>query len=155
MIREVAELYFIVPSMIQSLDIIKWLGKFRNNARYNNDTYFSQMTLLEKLLEKQEGYLEKGMLECPSKLAFEKLLQRREEKGGTPAYNSLTKRLGALFDIVSDQEEQTHSLLTAVHNVECAILPREMLLEDINLDEDIMRVKMKRLRFKWRDLDED
>ena len=52
MIREMAELYFVVPSMIQSLDIIRWLGKFRNDGRYNNDTYLKQIQLLEKLTEK-------------------------------------------------------------------------------------------------------
>ena len=94
------------------------------------------------------------MLECPTKYVLEKLLAKREEKGGNQAYLDLNNNIKSLFETINSTNTQTRTRRTSVQNVDTTILPRKMFYKGIDINEDIMEVTMKRLRFEQQVLEE-
>ena len=65
MVHDVARMYLELPTLIHSMNLVRWYGQFRNSGRYNKVTYFPAFEKAKKLAAHISALRAAGIKMCP------------------------------------------------------------------------------------------
>lgn len=110
LVQDVARMYLELPTLLHSMNLVRWYGQFRNNGKYNKVTYFPAFEKAKALAARIRALRAAGAKMCPPPESLTGLVKKTagEVQGKQPSQTmqKIISDITNLFVKVIDEKDK-------------------------------------------------